>query len=293
MASNDRKSWKANLDVALNYITLVGRNFAQLFYIVFNPLALIALVLTGAILLYVQSQTGTFRSFLEIVGTITAGMFGGLITDNFIKIMGNDFITKKSAAAIRNLQLIKFKIVNVTERINLLRKKVNRRDFEEVDNLIRNVHKDILNSISDWSDVNPNAEKITDFYETINQNEKLIAQKDKEKRELQVRLNKLDESKTSQTSELKQLKDDIELKIKEINNLRSQVEEFKLDNIGIASGTTSFISGASLSPSGYLGRPPGGLSLYKQCTKCGKSFYPSDMGYGIEQYCENCKGIIY
>lgn len=293
MASNDRKSWKANLEVVLNYITLVGRDFAQLFYILLRPLAFIALIFTVGILLYAQSQDGNFRTLLEIIGAITAGVLGGLITDNFIKIMGNDFVTKRSAGAIRNLQLIKFKISNITERINVLRKKINRRDFEEVDNLVRNVHKDILNSISDWSDVNPNAEKITDFYETINQNEKLIAQKDKEKRELQVRLNKLDESKTSQTSELKQLKDDIELKIKEINNLRSQIEEFKLDNIGIASGTTSFISGASLSPSGYLGRPPGGLSLYKQCTKCGKSFYPSDMGYGIEQYCENCKGTIY
>ena len=130
------------------------REFVLFITLLLKPLIIISFIFTVLIIWYSQTQKEANRLIFEIVATISSGVVGGLITNSVIEHFGNTILNKKSGGAIRNLQLIKYKVTNISKRLSELLTHQIRREFDEIDNLVQNVHKDIINSISDWSDIN-------------------------------------------------------------------------------------------------------------------------------------------
>ena len=239
-----KSRWKLNLNDALNHITAIVREFSILLYILIKPLTIVTIIPATALIIFAQTQTGMVRLILDIITAFLFSVAGGLITNYVIQYTGNTFLIKKSVSAIRNLQLIKFKIKNASERISELRKENNNRDFEEVDNLIANINKDILNSISDWGDVNPNSEKVTDFYELVSEKEAEIKKVKFEKEALEKQKASLAQDKQSEKEKLERA---ISQKNDEIWNLHNKLSKLNQNNIGIVSG--SILSNPTMSGS--------------------------------------------
>lgn len=303
MKNQIKKIKKADYRTNLNAILFVATSWLKecvsLILLLFRPLTLISFVFTVWIIWYSQTQTDKSRLILEIIASVSSGIVGGIITNNIVEYFGNTILIKKSVGAIRNLQLIKYKVTNISNRIGNLININNNRDFEEVDNLVQNVHKDIINSIGDWGDVNPTSEAITDYYEMVAQREIEIKTIAKEKKELEKQKNDLAEGETSEISKLSK---DIEKKDTEINKLKKQLFDFNNKNIGIMSGSLiSGTTGANYSPTGILGMtgPTGpmgpsinsNMNYPRACMNCNNIYTPSqyipDSGY-----CENCRGDI-
>ena len=148
---------------------------------ILRPISVVFIILSAVSLYFTQVQTGNNRLIFEILSSLIVAIAGGIISYYFIEHTGMTVVVKKSVGAIRNLQLIKSKIENINDRIL----KLNIDKSGEVSNLVENIHKDILNSISDWGDVNPNAEYLTDYYEVISSTKKEVADLKKDVKELE------------------------------------------------------------------------------------------------------------
>lgn len=282
---NLRQQTQNLLQKAKYYLALIFVDFSFALSVFMRPLTLISLVLILAILIYTQTQQGTNRLIFEIIASVIGGIIGGLITEKFIQLTGNNYIVKKSIGAIRNLQLIKFKVANINERIGQLKGGVNERDFEEIENLVNNIHKDILNSIGDWGDVNPGSETIKDYYELLEVKQSEIKNLVNEKKNLERQRDDLESSKKAEKSKLgKEIND----KEKEIEDLKSQVQKLSLQGIEIETG--SFLSG----PSGtYPGTIVSGESSLRKCSNCGIAYYPNLLSSYVtaDNLCDNCRRI--
>lgn len=276
-----KSQWQKNLFESLSYISLIVRETCIFLHIILKPLVVVSSIFTIFLIRFTQSQTGTNRLVMEIIVAILSSVVGGLITHFSIEYTGNTFLVKRSNSAIRNLQLIKFKIKNISERITQLKKPSNNRDFGEVENLVENVHKDILNSISDWGDVNPKSEAITDFYEMVSARETEIKRLNKEKAELEIQKQSVAQDKKT---EIARLEREIKEKDKKISKSFDQISDLNLSNIGIVSGS------ALSTPTTPSGVTISGMFTSRTCKKCGKQFYPT----GIESeyfpdVCESCR----
>lgn len=266
MASKKSKySWKENLKDAGNFLSLIAKEFSIFFYILVRPPTIIALALLALVIFFAQSQSGINRLTMEILAAVLASIVGGLVLYYFIQHTGNTFLIKKGAGSIRNLQLIKGKVKNISERIAKLRQPDRDRDFDEVDNLVGNVQRDILNSIGDWADVNPNSDTLTDFYEVIDVKESEIKNLGKEVENLEEQKKRLAQDKKD---EINRLEEEISKKSSEISELQSQVTNISLDNIGVVSG--SALTNPSI-PYPTLG----GTAVSSICRSCKNIFYPS------------------
>lgn len=275
---------KKNLNDFFLYLTSVLREFGIFIYILIRPWTVLSFALTVLLIWFTQSQTGTNRLIWEITATIFGGVVGGLITNYLIEHTGNTFLVKKSIGAIRNLQLIKSKVKNINDRIVELKKPSNARDFDEIENLVDNIHKDTLNSISDWSDVNPNSETITDFYELIAIKEESIKKLKSDKIDLEDQKKSLAQDKKE---EIERLEKEISEKTQGISKLRNQINNLSQNNIGIMSG--SVLSMPSISTVGPINNS---LPLLF-CKKCGKQFQQSMLSVvGRNDLCDTCRGYI-
>lgn len=278
---NSVPAWRGNVNDFLTYLSLLLREFGIFFYILVRPWTIVGLVFMVSLMLFTQSQSGITRSVMEIVVTLLGGVVGGLITSYLIEYTGNTFLLRKSIGAIRNLQLIKFKVRNVGKRIDELRCTSNVRDFDEIENLIENIHKDTLNSIGDWSDVNPNSETITDFYEVIFTKETAIKNLGREKEILEKQKDNLAHDKTEEISRLEK---SISEKNDEISKLNKQIFNLSQSNIGIMSG--SLLSTPSVSVVGSINS----YFPAKTCGKCGREFQQSTLFIGgPNNLCDMCR----
>lgn len=258
-------SWKENLKDTGNFLSLIAKEFSIFLYILIRPPTIIAFAFLASVIFFAQSQSGINRLTMEILTAVLASIVGGLVLYYFIQHTGNTFLIKKSAGSIRNLQLIKGKVKNISDRIAKLRKPDKDQGFDEVDNLVSNVQRDILNSIGDWADVNPNSDALTDFYEVIDVKESEIKNLGKEVENLEEQKKSLAQDNKD---EINRLGEEISKKSSEISKLRSQVTNISLDNIGVVSG--SMLSNLSI-PNPALG----GTLLGNTCRNCKKIFYPS------------------
>lgn len=209
-------------------------------------------VILATIILYlffkVQGISGDSRLLIEIVITLLTGVFGGIVQDSIVKMSEESYVTRRSSGAVRNLLLIKEKVINTRMRIKKLTKHNNNRDFEEIENLIDNIQKDILNSISDWGDVNPRAALITNNYQFQNA---LVSQE-----ELRVRLEeKLDEAKKAKSKNIDTLKQQILESEKSISLLKQ-----KISNSNYSLSPSNSKLGSDISSLIYLSEPSSGPS---------------------------------
>ena len=271
------------IQITRYYLGLVLVDFSFFISVLVRPVTLIVAVFTTLVLFYAQTQQNTNRVIFEIIAAVSGGILGGLITEKIIQLTGNSYIVKKSVGAIRNLQLIKFKVANVNERILVLKNKVNARDFEEIENLVDNIHKDILNSIGDWGDVNPNSEAIKDYYELLAQRQGEIKKVTKEKENLELKYKQLESINTEERAKLKKEIDDKE---KKIDSLITQVD--RLNKSGLEIETGSFLSSPTISGVGTMS---GGTVSQQQCTNCRRFYIPTFLSqYSTDPtLCDDCR----
>lgn len=290
-------NWSTYWQSFISDMGQIVERFGKLLKVILDFKAIATFLLTVGLLIYSQGQIGQTRLVFEVVGLLTTSIVAGIVTQNWIELQGNTYIIKKSGGAIRNLRLIKFKIKNISKRLSTLRDKGNSRNFDEVNNLVTNVEQDILNSILDWADVNPDSELLVDYFETIRVREEKVITLETEKKQLEERMGKLDKDKAQLSS---RLQTQIDEKIKQISELNAQISNQNLKGINIASGTISgYVSGASLSPSlspsGLKDFTVGGyVSTLTNCPKCGNLTTIADQynsNLSTQGYCAECRKI--
>ena len=216
-------------------------DFVVFLSFLFNLPVLLSLGL-AILLFYLASRTDieNLKLFYSITASALTGVLGGLVTNHMAELTNNRFALKKSISAIRNLQLIKHKVSNLLSRVADLKTEENMRDFDEIENLANNLNKDIINSISDWGDINPASSAIVDNFETKNEKEQEIKQLKKDNQELSKNL---DDISTNNKAEKKRLEDAIKEKEKKISELQEDVFGINRSNIGLTSGTPLTLSG--------------------------------------------------
>lgn len=233
------KSKKNKRSKKLGYLERTLQKFTYAAFVFVEPQTIIALLLTVGILVLANFQNGLIRTILEIFGVFTSSWLIEVSTQRWIQAQGDTFLIKKSGSAIRNLQLIKYKISNVETRIQSLQNKQNKRDFEEIDNLIQNIHKDILNSIGDWADVNPNSKKIVDYFESISQKENVIKQLTEKAETLQYEKEKLSANQTEFKKKIERLLEKTEEELGEAKErLNQEIQSRYTTFSGTISGPT-------------------------------------------------------
>lgn len=260
------------LKVFLNWLIEI----LSFIFVILKPWNIIGLTITIFSIFYSQQQTGNNKLIFDIISAIFASITSGIITFYIIEYLQKSTLIKKSVGAIRNLQLIKFKITNVSERIKVLTGDQNKRDFQEIDNLVQNIHKDILNSISDWSDINPASEEITDYYELVSQKQKKIDLLENEKKELEKRQG---EAVRIKSSEITKLSEDITKKEEEIEKLKKNLNDYTFSNIQASGSLASGLNAGSVGFSNY--------NAGVKCRNCGNFYQPyvwNDHGL-----CQNCQ----
>lgn len=223
----------------------IGLKILYDFIVFLSFLLNLPILLTTAfaiLLFFLASSTDidSLKLFYSITASAITGVLGGLVTNHVAELSNNSFALKKSISAIRNLQLIKQKVNNLMLRISDLKNDSNTRDFEEIENLANNLNKDIINSISDWGDINPASSAMVDNFEIVSEKEQEIKQLKKDKIELGKNLEKIS---TTNDAEKKRLKEAIIEKENKIQELQSDVLGINRNNIGLASGTPMTLSG--------------------------------------------------
>lgn len=242
---------KSNFGIGIFYLSLIFKEISVFISFIFRPIPLLTLSSAIALLFFAQSQSGTARLIFEIIASVITSVAGGFTTSYFLDYKGDSFVIKKSIGAIRNLQLIKSKTKNINDRIKDLINKKNERDFEEISNLIENIYKDIINSIQDWSDVNPNYEAIVDYFEMIDGLQTKLRTLNKEK--VGLELQKKNAEKGEDAIKTK-LSEEIGNKDREIGELREKIFNLTRDNSNIINlGTVQRSSGASIYRAGDTG----------------------------------------
>jgi len=282
-------NWKNNLQAIVFVITQWVKECVTFILIIIKPWNLLLIFITIGVIYYSQAQIGTNRLIFEIISAFLSSFTGGIITYYFIEFVGNSSLVRKSGGAIRNLQLIKYKVANINNRVVDLTTNNNKRDFEEVSNLVQNVNKDILNSIGDWRDVNPASDAIVDFYELVSQAESASRSKSREIVLLEERLNKAKEE------EIPKLEKEIEKRNKELSEIQKNVYELNTRYVGYGSG--SMASSASLSPplsvpSSQMysgGGGSGGVaSARRTCRNCGRNYFNTSLLFD-NGLCDSCR----
>lgn len=264
------------------YLTSLLEKWLFALSITLTPYAVVPALVTIGLFLYSKSQEGSTRITLEIFEIISSSVFTAVVVQNWIEAKGNTALAKKSITSIRYLQSLKYKVRNVTDRIKLFNKKDDR-DFEEILNLISNIDKDILNSISDWADINPASVEIVDYFEDMKLKEDSINKLKDEIKTLKEQKEKLYKDKKTG---IEKLEGDIAKKESRISELQEKISEQSLSNISIASGTfpTQF---SSPTVSRYI--------VINSCKKCGKPLSLTDQfdtNPQTQELCTQCKGSI-
>ena len=258
--------------------------WSQAISIAFTPKIVVLLIMWIIFFRSTTSAFGDMRTYLEIIVMVVSSLITAVFVQDWIEARGNTILEKKSTTSIRYLQALKYKIQNVSGRINILDDKKDYR-FAEILNLIGNIDKDILNSISDWADINPASTAIVDYFEELRVNEEMIKQLKSDKLDLEDQKEKL---KNVKTDEIGKLEGEIAKKESKIYELQRKISEQSLNNSGIASGTYPLgygYSGVSLASSGAGSR----------CKRCGGMMGAID-SYDANVYtaglCSNCKSNI-
>ncbi len=241
--------------------------------LVVSPKTISLLILLVVLFRSTTLAVGEMRTYLEVFVMVVLSFLTAGFVQDWIDVRGNTVLEKKSTTSIRYLQALKYKIQNVAERIKLLNNKGDAR-FDEILNLIGNIDKDILNSISDWADINPASTAIVDYFEELRVDGEMIKQL---KSDIEDQKEKM---KSANTEAMGKLESEIAKKESKIYELQQKISQQSLNNFNIASGTY---------PSTYSG-DTGVNSIF--CRNCRRMLSPID-GYDANPLnnglCNECK----
>ncbi len=243
--------------------------------IVFRPITLLFLSLSLAGLtspVYIEEKNKAIIYLLQIIATVAAGVFGGLITDRFKEITGNTILWKKGISAVRSLALIRHKSRNIVSRI-----KATNNEKETI-NLVELLEKDIANVSREWEDIIPGITKdIDNDYDTLTEKELELKQalQDNEIFKSQLAIAKQSGEKVSE--EIK--KQEIAHRNK-INELQKQIStlENQTVNIYVPTNVSRNVVGSARVLDSSIRE--GLYSTKANCTKCQKDYetYIGDRG---------------
>lgn len=265
------------------YFSAIYAEFAHFLHVVITPVSLICLILIVVLTVFLPSQTSVLQTIFTILVTLLSGFVGAIWYDRYKKSYETGFITKKSYSSIRNLKLIKSKISEILTRLKDLRTKDNVRDMDELESHIRNIDKDILNSISDWEDVNPESTELIRAYEEMDLKEKQIIQ-------LQKDTDEIISKKDKETIEVKKdMEKQVTNKNQEIQRLRKQISTIESNSLSLGTVSPQYTtaSGVSLSNTPYLS-----INNSYTCIKCGRSYTPTLLSSINNGLCNNCNNPL-
>ncbi|NVN91925.1 MAG: hypothetical protein HXX11_15165 [Desulfuromonadales bacterium] len=203
--------------------------------IVFRPITLLFLSLSLAGLsspVYIEEKNKAIIYLLQIIATVAAGVFGGLITDRYKEITGNTILWKKGVSAVRSLVLIRYKSRNIISRI-----KVGNNEKETI-NLVDLLEKDIANVSREWDDLIPGiVESININYDNLSAKELELEQTLQDIEIFESKLREAEKTGQKISDELKMREAEHRNKINELQKQISKLES-KTFNIDLTTNTS-------------------------------------------------------
>ena len=265
MNRNSKTKLKNPLEIrGVKNLISVFDEFTHFFKITVAPIPMICLAVVIYLTLNISSWPILLQTAFTIVITLLSGLIGAIWYDRYKKSNETGSIIKKSYSSIRNLKLIKFKIMEILMRLKTLRSTENIRDMDELESHIRNIDKDIVNSISDWEDVNPGSTDLIKAYEEIELTKRQILQLEKDKGDITI-------NKEKETVEVKiKLEKQVDIKNQEIQKLREQVRSIESSSISL--GTVN--PGSYFLDQGSVTFPYQN-EAHRICKECGREYSQS------------------
>lgn len=247
--------------------------------VILSPGSVLFILLTGGglILSYVFKSNALFSTLLGILSTISGGIAGSFIRDDYTKLTTDNILEKKGRSAIRNLRSIGKQITHVREwiiefgkgRIN----KEQKRTLDEIDRHLSTAQMNIESGFEDWVDIVPELAEAAEI--TKRQEEVIQAYLEERLKSIKELVMSKDEKRTA---ELKERISDLERQIKRVRNTPTPW-------VGMASGYGGSIVGPS--GFGYGGTiPTVGMATIGNCEKCGKPFSRNGVQ---EAVCPTCR----
>ena len=223
---------------------------------IFLVVAIVCLYLS-----YIKSGEQSLSNILAVLASISAAVAGTFLKDDWNKMQEGSLLEKKGLSAIRNLESIEKQIIQIRKWIkSFSKKKITKRELEEIDRHLSTTEMNIESGLLDWIDVSPELqerEREMKIYQKTTKayiNEWLRSKKE---------LIEIKENKKSK----KQLEKKIKELEKEMENLREKQYLIKSDFDGspLDNYTASLISNSS-----HLEA----ISSFnnKICSNCGMSY---------------------
>ncbi len=181
-----KESWGSFLGIALGP--------GSVFFTIFTVL--------GLIFAYKFKINTLFATLLSVISSISAGVAGSFIKDDYTKISTENVLEKKGRSAIRNLQSIGKQLAHVCGWIAEFSKekisKDQKRTLEEIDRHLSTARMNVDAGFSDWVDIVPELaeeeeierkteETLKAYAEEWLKNQKALVENTDEKRSLEIK----------------------------------------------------------------------------------------------------------
>ncbi|MFA7290219.1 MAG: hypothetical protein WC055_15190 [Melioribacteraceae bacterium] len=242
--------------------------------ILFGPGATIFIAITvlGLIFAYNFKNDTLFSTLLSILSSISAGVAGNFVKDDYDKLIGKNILEKKGRSAWRNLQSISTQLCNIKEWLSVFakeNKKNDNRSLDEIHRHISTIQLNINSGLEDWVDIVP---------ELKAGKEKNIEIEKQYRDYLQTLFSELIENR-KELSKSKDEKRTDELK-KKILDLEKEMKDIKKSN----SHFIQPLETINLSQSSGL------FMMNNRCSKCGR-IYLKDSN-DDSSVCSNCNNGV-
>ena len=248
--------------------------------VIASPGSVVFSILTAAELIfsYVFKNNLSFSMLLAVLATVTGGIAGSFIKDDYVKLTTENVLEKKGRSASRNLESIGKQLTHIREWIAEFTKgritADQKRVLEEIDRHLSTTEMNVESGFADWVDIVPELAEAAELQAQVSkrQEEVIRAYVDElfeNKKELAA---SKDEKKTT---ELKKRISDLEHQIKKVRHV-------PFYSGGTVVGPSGFGYAGSISAMGI-----GGYTRY--CDRCGQPFVSDATKVIPDTLCSECR----
>lgn len=233
-----------------------------------------------------------FSNTMAIVGSISGGIAGAFLKDEYDKRSGKNILEKKGRSALRNLEGIRTQLSNIETWVvdfsKHTRKKEDKRTLEEINRHISTINLNITAGLKDWEDIVPELKERIEQEAQIEKKYKEAAQS--------VIVEILEKRK--ELASTKDEKVEKELK-KKIGALEKQIKEIERDRSQSDHGggwiQNSTLNEPLFSASANLNKGAFALDLgASKCEICGRSINSYSAGVRLNlNRCDNCQKSLF
>jgi hypothetical protein len=265
--------------------------------IVFDPTALVLILLTIALAILLTYQTDTKAvAAMTLILTVLAGIVGSVLSSRWKDIVDEKVIAARANSAVRNLKHLLTGLASLDRRATLFIKRCGEEDsqrsvtteYEEIVDRCRIIEEEVLNAIEDWTDILPEADVKTQIG--------VITRLNDEVESLSEKIDSLESEKDAMKGKSEDAQKRHQEVIKELTNqlkeTKSELRRKSIDFGASYTGTLSTMTPPEYTPSvvglsptegilvNYLGgdcekplcpgkRPPAALIGPWTCSECG------------------------